>query len=173
MKRKIKKQITTVTIATLLVSSVLMSAIVMGPTYAQLVDTETSNKTIGATEIEWTSSFQDMNYDLSSPTITMTVVWTVVSGAAAYDDFAVKHFTPKSKKDPASGNLISAANTNTVTGGEVTVVFEFTELHLDKKRNVEIGNAHFKLNLMIDEDGDGAVDTLAGYGVNVHVEDPQ
>ncbi len=49
----------------------------------------------------------------------------------------------------------------------------FTDLHLDKDRNVEIGNAHFKLYLLVDEDGNDTLETEAGFGVNVHVEDPQ
>ncbi len=59
------------------------------------------------------------------------------------------------------------------TGTEVTVDFAFTELHLDINRACEIGNAHFKLFLMVDTTGDGSPDTMAGFGVNVHVEDPQ
>ncbi|MFQ5898236.1 MAG: hypothetical protein ACE5JN_08310, partial [Candidatus Methylomirabilia bacterium] len=98
-----------------------------------------------------------------------TVNWSVDAGAAAYDSFKLKRFTPKSKKDPAGGDVFSA----TGSANSVTVSFRFTDLHLDKKRDVEIGNAHFKLYLWIDKDGNGTTETLAGYGVNVHVEDPQ
>jgi hypothetical protein len=52
------------------------------------------------------------------------------------------------------------------------VKFRFTQLHCDKKRNVDIGNAHFSLLLYIDKDGDGTLESTAGYGVNLHAEDP-
>lgn len=57
--------------------------------------------------------------------------------------------------------------------GVVEAQFNFTGLHLDMRRECEIGNAHFKLFLRIDKDGDGVPETEAGYGVNAHVEDPQ
>ena len=79
------------------------------------------------------------------------------------------NFTPRSKKDPADGELISV-NPN---GDSVTVEFKFTELHLCPRRKVEMGNAHFKLYLDVDMDGDGEPDKVVSYGVNVHVEDPQ
>jgi len=129
---------------------------------------ETSTKTKGATTITWDSSFQDLNYSLGD-TITMTVNWAVDQGAATYDSFALKRFTPKSQKDPADGQIINVSQSDNA----VTIQFKFTDLHLDAVRNVEVGNAHFKLYLWIDQDGDGATETLAGYGVNVHVEDPQ
>jgi len=78
-------------------------------------------------------------------------------------------FTPRSKKDPADGELISV-NPN---DDSVTVEFKFTDLHLCPRRNVEMGNAHFRLYLDVDMDGDGEPDKVEGYGVNVHVEDPQ
>jgi len=139
-----------------------------GGTILALDLVETSTKTKGATTITWDSSFQDLNYSLGDA-ITMTVNWTVDAGTATYDSFALKGFTPKSQKDPADGQVLSISQ----SGNSVTVEFKFTDLHLDRVRNVEVGNAHFKLYLWIDQDGDGAVDTLAGYGVNVHVEDPQ
>lgn len=139
-----------------------------GVALATLSLEETSTKAKGATTITWGSSFQDLNYSLGD-TITMTVNWTVDAGLATYDSFAPKRFTPTSQKDPADGQVLSTSQ----SGNSVTVQFKFTDLHLDRVRNVEVGNAHFKLYLWIDQDGNGVVETLAGYGVNVHVEDPQ
>jgi len=153
-------------------SSLVVVALVLAGLWAASATlglTESSSDTEGATTITWDSSFADLDYNLGD-TITMTVNWDVDAGVATYDSFVVKRFTPRSKKDPAAGALLSTPNQS---GTEVTVEFNFDELHFDKKRNVEIGNAHFKLYLMVDSDGDGEVDELEGYGVNVHVEDPQ
>lgn len=129
---------------------------------------ERSTKTKGATTITWDSSFQDMDYTLGD-TVTFTANWDVDAGAAEYDGFTLKKVTPKSRRDPAEGWMGDVSQ----DGNSVTVEFTFTGLHLDRVRDVEIGNAHFKLYLMIDKDGDGEVESRAGYGVNLHVEDPQ
>ncbi|GEM_PF-4869386 len=136
--------------------------------FAGLSVTEQSTKTKGATTVTWDSAFQDLDYAVGTP-ITMTVTWTADTGGAAYQGFELKRFTPGSKKDPADGLLLSI----NPDGTSVTVEFVFTDLHLDRRRNVEVGNAHFKLYLWIDKDGDGVGESVAGYGVNVHVEDPQ
>ncbi|RMG55547.1 MAG: hypothetical protein D6723_02510 [Acidobacteria bacterium] len=138
--------------------------------FAGLSVTEQSTKTKGATTVTWDSAFEDLDYTVGTP-ITMTVTWTADTGIAEYEGFELKSFTPRSKKDPADGTLMNVSPAS--DGTSVTVEFVFTELHLDRKRNVEVGNAHFKLYLWIDKDGDGAVESVAGYGVNVHVEDPQ
>jgi len=155
--------------------------------FAELELVETDTKTNGATTVTWDSSFADFSYTLSE-TITMTVTW-IVTGTAEYDSFDLRcpgnsstnldvnmkdkrecnSFTPRSKKDPANGELLSV-NPN---GNSVTVEFRFTELHSCSERNVEMGNAHFKLYLNVDTDGDGEPDKVVGYGVNVHVEDPR
>lgn len=159
------------------------------PASAVLGLVETSTKAKGATTITWESSFADFKYAEGTP-ITMTVNWTVDAGAAAFDSFALKHFTPKSKKDPADGTVLSICGPTSATvvcksndttcipcstppEGQVIVDFAFAELHLDKERDCAIGNAHFKLFLWVDKDGNGTTDSLAGFGVNVHVEDPQ
>lgn len=46
------------------------------------------------------------------------------------------------------------------------------ELHCDAARQVQIGNAHFSLDLNVDQDGNGSTESVVGYGVNVHVEQP-
>ncbi len=135
--------------------------------HAALVFVEDSTKTKGATTITWNSSFEALDYTEGDP-ITMTVNWTVDTGAAVYDDLDLKRFTPKGR-DPAGGFI----NTTSPDSVSVVVVFKFDELHLDSTRNVLIGNAHFKLILEIDKDGTGGPESLVGYGVNVHVEDPQ
>ncbi|MFQ5351454.1 MAG: hypothetical protein ACE5D3_00075 [Candidatus Binatia bacterium] len=130
---------------------------------------KTSTKTKGATTIKWDSGFQDLDYTIGD-TITLTVNWTVDAGAASYDSFVLRHFTPKSRKDPANG---SGPVVTSQVGNSLTATFHFFALHLDKRRDVEIGNVHLKLYLRIDKDGDGEPETLAGFGVNLHVEDPQ
>ena len=154
----------------------------VNPVLAELPPFETSTKTIRDTTITWDSSFKDCFYTLGED-ITMTVEWTVDAGTAEFKSFGLKEkknlngngkakgpkaFTPRGN-DPAEGALIRV----TPDTNEVVVNFRFTELHFDEERNVEIGNAHFKLFLMVDEDGDEIVETQAGFGVNVHVEDPQ
>ncbi len=136
--------------------------------HAALVFVEDSTKAKGATTITWDSSFEDLNYTLGS-NIAMTVNWTVDVGEADYEDLELKKFTPKGR-DPAGGFIITSP---VASAGSVVVVFAFDELHLDRTRNVLIGNAHFKLILEIDKDGTGGPESLVGYGVNVHVEDPQ
>ncbi|MFQ5775540.1 MAG: hypothetical protein ACE5GS_13545 [Kiloniellaceae bacterium] len=144
------------------------------PAFAlDLVDT--SSRTNGETTITWDSSFEDLDYTLGDP-ITMTVMWTFsgttpVVATPIFDAFVLKRkgFTPSSRKDPADGVLEAVGP---VSGSQVDVDFRFTCLHLDDERNVELGNAHFKLLLRIDKNGDGVLDSRAGYGVNVHVEDP-
>jgi len=125
-------------------------------------------KIIGATTVSVTSSWRDLKYVLGEE-ITMTVEWKIYKGTAKYEDFIFQRATPRARRDPAAVELIEV---NYSGGTVVTVRFRFTDLHLDAKRNVEIGNAHFKLYLMVDESGDGIVDLLAGFGVNVHVEHP-
>lgn len=92
------------------------------------------------------------------------------------------NFTPRSKKDPADGVLLEPRmiddsddddDEDGIFEGAVEVPFYFTELHSCPRRNVEMGNAHFKLYLNVDMDGDGEPDKVMSYGVNVHVEDPQ
>jgi hypothetical protein len=146
------------------------------PSSASLSLVETSTNTFGATTIIWESSFLDADYTLGDP-ILLTVNWQVVSGAATFNSLVQrgKIYTPTSKKDPALGTpLIVGAVANSgaaPSSGSVDAAFAFTALHFDEIRGVEIGNAHLTLRLNIDTDGDGATDSVIGFGVNVHVED--
>lgn len=149
-----------VTVATLLVFTA-------GVAWAAVSLVERSTKSKGATTITWDSSFEDLDYT-SGDWITLNVTWDVDAGVAEYSGFELKRFTPKSKKDPAEGEM----GTVTQSGNSVSVPIRFTAMHYDKKRHVNIGNAHFKLFLMVDKNGDGIVDTRAGFGVNCHAEDP-
>jgi hypothetical protein len=158
------------------VAACVVVALTTTVVFAVMGPPESSTKIKGSTTITWDSSFQDPDYILGS-TITFTVNWSVDDGAADYNDFSLKvnpqgkgGFTPRGK-DPATGTtpVVTAQS-----GNSVTVQFKFTGLHLDKERDVEIGNAHFMLYLNIDKIGDdGVLDSVVGYGVNVHVEDPQ
>jgi hypothetical protein len=131
---------------------------------------ETSTKTTGATTINWDSSFHDSDYTCGSP-ISATVTWSIVSGNAQYPDtgfFGLRRFTPRSKRHPADGAVLSRP---TQAGNAVDFEFAFCDLHFDSENNVDVGNAHFKLYLIVDEDGNGTPESLVGYGVNFHVED--
>lgn len=128
-----------------------------------------STKTEGATTVTWTSSFEDVDYTVGD-TVQVVVTWDVLAGVAQYEDFGLKGkgFTPVSLQDPVGGDVLSIYP----SGKTVTIEFRFTDLHWNDEGLVDIGNAHFKLYLMVDSNGDGLIDTLTGYGVNVHVEDP-
>jgi len=155
--------------------------------FAEVELVETNTKTNGVTTVTWDSSFDDLDYT-QGLTATMTVTWDVDPGVAVYDSFDLRcsdddnenldtkkgnrecsSFTPRSKNDPVNGELLSVSPGD----NSVTVEFRFTELHSCSERNVEMGNAHFKLYLSVDTDGDGEPDKVVGYGVNVHVEDPR
>jgi len=140
--------------------------------FAELSLTETSTRTNGATTISWDFRFTDSDYTLGD-TITLTATWTVDEGAAQYVsfDFGSVSFTPRSRQDPIDGEIVTPAVKN--DDNSITIEFLFSDLHLCPVRNAEVGNAHFTLYLDIDMDGDGVVDTVMGYGVNVRVEEPQ
>lgn len=142
------------------------------PASLQVIERSTNSK--GATTITWDSGFADFDYALGS-TITMTVNWTVDAGAASYAGFDLKRYTPPdSDKEPAAGTTPQVIYPGSNGPNSVDVSFAFTALHMDWEREppTEIGNAHFKLYLRVDANGDGIPETLLGYGVNVHVEDP-
>ncbi len=139
--------------------------------FAELEPVGTDTRTNGVTTVTWDSRFIDSDYTLGE-TITMTVSWNVDAGAAEYVGFDLGSvsFTPRSRQDPANGRIVTPA---AQTGdNSVTIEFQFTDLHTCPIANVEMGNIHFKLYLDIDMDGDGVVDTVMGYGVNVLVQEP-
>lgn len=154
------------------IAVIALLAISGGLVFASPVLVEQRTKTTGATTVTWDSSFADFDYILDD-TISMTVDWAVDAGAATYAGFELKSYTPKFKEDPALGTAPVVAYPGTNGDNSVDVSFRFTELHLCKDRNVEVGVAHFTLKLNVDTDGDGIWDSVAGYEVNVHVEDPQ
>ncbi len=155
-------------VLSLVAVAILMFAFVgMMPVSGSLELVETSTESIGDTTVEWASSFEDLDYSVGD-SITLIVWWNVLEGMAEYDSFELKMFSPRSIIDRVECEVYSIdvdLDTNTVT-----VVFAFTNCHWDSERDVEIGNAHFKLYLNVDTDGDGVTDSLAGFGVNVHVE---
>ena len=180
MKRRI------LVLALLVVVGLALTATIV---FAALGLPETSTRTNGVTKVTWDSSFADFSYTLSE-TITMTVTWIVDEGGVAeYVDFGLRcpdnngsnspgkgsgqgciNFTPRSKKDPVAGEIVTPAVA--IDDNSTTIEFKFTELHLCPDRNVEMGNAHFKLYLNVDMDDDGDMDKVLSYGVNVLVEDP-
>jgi hypothetical protein len=134
---------------------------------------EQGTETIGSTTITHDSSFHDHDYRQGN-VITMTVSWTVDEGAASLNDFVLKRFSPISKKDPVIGELLEVTllkdSYNGDGEGEVEVKLNFLEIHYDMERDIQIGNGLFQLMLNVDKNGDGAPETVAGFGVNVHVE---
>ena len=179
MKKRILVHALLVVVALALTATIVFAAL-------ELVGTDT--RTNGVTTVTWDSRFADLDYTLGE-TITMTVTWNVDAGAAEYDSFGLRcpdnngsnspgkgsgqgciNFTPRSKKDPVAGEIVTPAVA--IDDNSTTIEFKFTELHLCPDRNVEMGNAHFKLYLNVDMDGDGEPDKVVGYGVNVHVEEP-
>lgn len=161
----------------IIVPAALALALGATPAFAALELVEQNSKTVGATSISWDSSFRDLSY-VNAATITMEVNWSVDAGTASFNNFRLRNpprFTPKGP-DPANGELIGVQllQNSDAQGSEgtVEVTFRFTELHCDAERDREIGNAHFSLDLAIDQNGDGVTDGVVNYGVNVHVEDP-
>lgn len=142
----------------------------IAPTIATPVVVEWSEKISGVKTVEWTSSFKDSDYTLESA-ISITVEWDVTTGMAEFDNFDLKGkgFTPSSKKDPAFRSWVMIGQGDRWI--EIGVTFD--GLHWSEEELADIGNAHFKLWMMIAENGDGDVETLAGFGVNLHVEDPR
>jgi hypothetical protein len=160
------------------ITIVLAISLVASPAYASLELVETSTEMIGDWTVTWDSSFEDPDYTVGE-TIDLIVNWEVSEGgSASFIGFGLKEvgkkkcnvgFTPCAKRGPVNGDLLGAAINQ---DGQVTLSFKFTNLHMGKNSDVAIGNAHFKLYLGFDLDGDGIEETTAGFGVNVHVEDP-
>lgn len=128
----------------------------------------------GATTVEWTSSFQDLDYELGT-TVTIDISWNVPAGLAALDEdepFAPRFpfFTPKDPFDPVGGEMeLVGFDTDART---VTVKVTFTALHISAEEMSDKGNAHMSIFLFVDEDDNGAVESRVKLGVNLHVEDP-
>ncbi len=159
----------------ILCAMVLAIIAIGSPTYAGLELFEQNTQKVRKTTITHDSSFHDYDYRQGN-VITMRVTWTVDDGAAAFDDFVLKRFPPIAKKDPVVGELLEVTllkdsyNGDGDGEGEVEVKLIFLELHYDGERDIQIGNGLFRLMLNVDKNGDGTPDTVAGFGVNVHVE---
>ncbi|MFQ5398430.1 MAG: hypothetical protein ACE5E7_02405 [Anaerolineae bacterium] len=139
---------------------VLVLSLVATSVFAALTEKQ-STKRKGATTVTWDSSFVETEYTLERP-LTVGVDWIAGLGSATFNSFEGKKkiWTPK-----GVNGAWSVQGTNPV---QLTVTF--TDLHYDAKRQCFIGNGHFKLYLNIDKDGLPGEETIAGYGVNVHVE---
>lgn len=142
--------------------ALLALAMAVTAAFAALTE-EQSTKIKGATTVTWDSSFVETEYTLGQP-LTVYVDWQVDAGSASFNGFEAKKKVWTPPKDVKGG--WAAAGTN-----PVALTVTFTELHYDAKRQCLIGNGHFKLYLNIDQDGNGSQESIAGYGVNVHVED--
>ncbi len=139
----------------------LALALTLTSAFAALTEEQSTN-TKGATTITWDSSFVETAYTKDQP-LKVDVNWKVDAGSASFNKFEAKRNTWTPKKDVNGTWLASGEN-------PVTLTVTFNDLHYDARRQCWIGNGHFKLYLNIDKDGDGIEDSVAGYGVNVHVE---
>ncbi len=129
----------------------------------------------GATTVKWTSSFEDLDYELGT-TVTFDITWNVLTGVASLDKdepFAPRFpfFTPKDPFDPVEGEMEMVSSD--ADARTVTVKVTFTALHFSEEEMSDKGNAHMSIFLFVDEDGDGAAETRVQLGVNLHVEDPE
>ena len=145
-----------------------------GPARADIEWIESDTDTLGATIITHDSAFQDTMYTSGDP-VMLTVNWTLDAGAATFAGFETRgnKYTPKSKKGPATGTEVTVMSFVDAsvpgTTGSVTVEFTFNDLHPVDKGEKGKGTAHLVLLLNVDMDGDDEVETLAKFGVNVHV----
>ncbi len=139
----------------------LALALTLTSAFAALTEEQSTNIK-GATTVTWDSSFVETEYTVGQP-LTVDVDWHVDAGSASFHSFGAKRNTWTPKKD-VDGTW-STSGTN-----PVTLTVTFNKLHYDARRQCLIGNGHFKLYLNIDKDGDGSEESVAGYGVNVHVE---
>lgn len=140
----------------------LILVLATSPIFGALSEVQ-STKTKGATTVTWDSSFIETEYTMGQP-LTLYVDWTADTGSASFNHFAAKGKTWTPPKDVKGTWSSYGAN-------PVVLTVRFTNLHYDARRQCYIGNAHFKLFLNIDKNGDGYAESVAGYGVNVHVED--
>ena len=151
-----------------LLAAALALALIGTPALA-IDQSGTSSKDVGLSTIQWDSSFQKLDYDINSPSITLKVDWSVIGpGSAAYSGVSLrgKEFTPRGK-DPAEGTSPSMSP----SGSYVDVTLSFTDLHATEEG--EMGNAHLTLYLLVDDDGVGATPVIpVKCGFNLHVEDP-
>lgn len=158
-----------VVMATMLIAGCIFFG---GTAWAGLQVVETSTDTLGTTEVSWSSGFLDDDYTIGA-VIVVTVSWSATGGAVEYDRVALRRYTPKAKGDPAIGTEPAITYPGSGGANSVDISFAFVDMHLDEDNSVQIGNGHFKLYLQVDEDGDGTTDSVAGFGVNIHAEDPQ
>lgn len=151
------------------IPAVLALGVINMPALAAVELVAQDTKTVGDTTVTWDSSFQDLSYTLGD-TIVLPVTWQIDAGSGSFSSFTLRgpQFTPKGP-DPARGELVSVQlvqdSSSPMTEGRVDVAVQFTELHCDLEREVEIGNGHFSLLL-------NTTEGVVAYGVNVHVEDP-
>ncbi|MCK4827095.1 PKD domain-containing protein, partial [bacterium] len=154
--------------------AIFLVAVMTGTfSYADVEPVAQRSKSVGVTTVTWDSVFQDFNYE-SPSTVRIPVSWTVDSGTASFNNFSLKSFGPKTKKDPATAQLIDIILIEDSDGagstGQIEVLFKFTGLHYDKRETVHVGDALFNLKLNMDRDGDGLSDRAISCKINLHVE---
>lgn len=129
---------------------------------------ETSTDTDGVTTVTYNSELQELNYDCSEITVMEADLGiNMEAGDAHFVTFVQKPhtFTPKStgKKQKVEGMIMTS---------DMATLIDISSLHFDSDRAVYIGNVHFKWKGEVDEDGVEGRETLADYGVNLHLERP-
>jgi hypothetical protein len=142
----------------------------VGSAEGAVVVTGHDTDTVGTNEVTWISSFEDLDYTLGAP-ITLTVVWSS-TGLVEFDNVGLRGYTPKSKNGAAQGTDPVFVYPGSAGANSVDITLTFLALHPAPDGLSLKGNGHFTVYLRVDEDGDGATDSTAGFGVNVHVEDP-
>ena len=142
------------------------------PARAELVVVGSTTATIGTTTVEVDTAFEDLDYTVGTP-LELVVHWAVDQGQAKVEDFDLKPpgFTPGGRSPSAgSGDWDSIVwSDDSAAVGDVTVHLTFDDVHCPSGT----ATAHFKLRLDLDQDGDGETDSVASFGVNVHVMAPE
>ncbi len=149
--------------------AILIVPLIASSADAQPAVVETSTDTLGTNEVTWSSGFADTNYTEGAP-VTFTVTWSA-TGTVEFDGVSLRGYNPKSK-GAVQGTDPVFAYPGSAGDNSVDITVQFLSLHFDGKTNAEIGIGHYTVKLLVDEDGDGATDGSAGFGVNLYVADP-
>lgn len=153
----------------LVAAAIILLPFVATSTDAAPVAVESDTDTLGTNEVTWTSSFHDSNYVEGTP-VTFTVTWSS-TGLVEFDGVSLRGYNPKSK-GAVQGTDPVFVSPGSAGANSVDITVTFLALHFDEKTNAEIGVGHYSVMLRVDEDGDGATDSTAKFGVNLYVEDP-
>jgi hypothetical protein len=142
-----------------LMAAALVVFVAATPASAETVVREsTCSYTHGSNSLTYDCSFNASNYEVGTP-VTFTVNYSCSGPCGPVTSFGLREsgFTP----DGVSGRLVGAKRMSNAV--ELTFVFD----SLKKTGKTSVGNAHFKLNLSMD-DGTGSWSTVP-CDVDVHL----